>query len=180
VSRSEARGTATGLPIGSRRGGWILATILLLAAGCGSAPHVELPPPESGEFLTLEQQRALSSGQLEEYCGMLNAYLDELRSDVTLARALQDSLDAVLDSLTVESGRASREVRQLERELQQTKLARDSATTYVTKAGDTLTSLATLFYGSTANWRKIYNANLERVEDPQAPLKPGLRLTIPQ
>jgi nucleoid-associated protein YgaU len=97
-----------------------------------------------------------------------------------LARGLQDSLSTVLDSLTVETGRYSRQVRQLERELRDAKVNRDSGSTYVTKQGDTLTSLATLFYGSTASWRKIYNANRGEIADPQAPLKPGLRLTIPR
>ncbi|MCK4412174.1 MAG: LysM peptidoglycan-binding domain-containing protein [Candidatus Eisenbacteria sp.] len=172
---------------GARPRGWLRhgqiicgAAAILLLIGCSGAPRVELPLPESGEFLTLAEQRALSGAQLEKYCGMLGSYLDGLRADVALARSLQDSLSTVLDSLTVETGRLNRNARELERELRETKLRRDTTSTYVTKEGDTLTSLGTLFYGSTSNWRKIYNANRDQIEDPQVPLKPGLRLTIPR
>ena len=151
----------------------------LLWAGCSRAPSVELPDPDSGRFLTVEEQRQLSPGQLKQYCRMLDDYLASLREDVALARALQDSLTAVADSLQTEQVRLSSESRTLDRELAELKARRSEPVSYVVKDGDTLTGLANLFYGSTAEWRKIYEANKEKIADPQQPLQPGLRLTIP-
>jgi nucleoid-associated protein YgaU len=148
-------------------------------AGCSRAPQVELPAADSGRFLTLDEQRALSPGQLKQYCAMLDGYLAELREDVELARALQDSLTAVADSLQTEQLKLGTESRRIEREVAEMKTRRGGPVIYEVKEGDTLTSLATLFYGATAEWRKIYEANKEKIDDPQQPLRPGLRVTIP-
>jgi len=155
------------------------ALAALFWIGCSRAPSVDLPDPETGQFLTLEEQRQLSPGQLRQYCRMLDDYLGSLRDDVTLARALQDSLAAVAESLQTEQVRLTSESRTLERELTELKARRSEPVVYVVKEGDALTALANLFYGSTAEWRKIYEANKEQIEDPQQPLPAGLRLTIP-
>jgi 5'-nucleotidase len=36
--------------------------------------------------------------------------------------------------------------------------------THVVKAGDTLQSLAREFYGDPGQWKKIYNANADKIE----------------
>ena len=165
------------------RAGVALGLVLVLGAvgwtGCSRAPQIELPAPESGQYLTLEQQRALNAGQLKEYCRMLNDYLGQLRGDVELARSLQDSLTAVADSLQTEQIRLSTDARRLEREIAELKSNRGGPVIYVTKEGDTLVSLANLFYGSSVEWRRIYEANRGELSDPQQPLKAGMRLTIP-
>ena len=174
---------------GPRRGQWITrrAGLLLIcgialwvAAGCGSRPNVELPDPLSGEFLTLEQQRALSSEQLAEYCQVLNGALSTLRGDIDLAAAMTDSLDTVLDSLNGAHSRINREARQMETELRKLKSTREGATRYTTEEGDTLMSLASLFYGTAADWRKIHNANKDKITDPGAILPAGIELLIPR
>lgn len=155
----------------------------ILVTGCGGSrgPRpAEIPTPDSGKFLTLEEQRMLSRSELEAYCASLNGYLEELRADVRLAQRMTDSLDVVLDSLNTAHGETNRRSRQLERELRQLKSGRQGTTDYLTREGDTLMKLSSLFYGTAANWRKIYDANKERIEDPAQPLRPGLRLRIPQ
>ncbi|MEM7497489.1 MAG: cytochrome c peroxidase [Pseudomonadota bacterium] len=49
----------------------------------------------------------------------------------------------------------------------------------VVQRGDTLGSLANRYYGDFQQFRKIYNANREKIDNPNI-LKPGLRLTIPR
>jgi hypothetical protein len=49
---------------------------------------------------------------------------------------------------------------------------------YTVKPGDTLASIAQDFYGDPSLWRKIYEANLDRIKDPSI-LYPGQRLRIP-
>ncbi len=170
------RALTAALPLGVAV--WVVA-VGALGAGCGTAPRAELPSPETGQFLTLEQQRQLSPGQIETYCRMLDDYLTALRDDVTLAVRINDSLNVVLDSLNTAHGEANREARLLERELKQMKQERRTASTYVTQEGDTLMKLSGLFYGTAADWRKIYEANRDKIEDPGVELKAGITLTIP-
>jgi nucleoid-associated protein YgaU len=151
-----------------------------LGGGCGSAPPAELPSPETGAFLTLEEQQQLSPAQLREYCHMLDDYLEQLRGEITLAGHLNDSLGAVVDSLDGVQTDLNREARVLERELRQQKAHRQGPIAYVTQPGDTLMKLSELFYGSAADWRKIYDANRELIEDPGAELPPGLKLSVPR
>lgn len=158
---------------------------LLLVAGlgptgCSTSPPAALPDPAGGTYLTLEEQRSLSSEQLSLYCGMLDDYLVSLRRDLDLATALGDSLGGVIDSLTAVQTELNRETRRLTSEVNRLKQGRTSATEYTTQEGDTLMKLAAIFYDSNAEWRRIYNANREKIEDPGAPLPAGLRLTIPQ
>lgn len=49
---------------------------------------------------------------------------------------------------------------------------------YVVKSGDTLSSIAKSFYGKSALWRKIYEANVNVIEDADN-LKPGVTIRIP-
>jgi nucleoid-associated protein YgaU len=50
--------------------------------------------------------------------------------------------------------------------------------TYTVQKGDSLSKIAKQFYGSTSSWRKIYEANRERIKDPDV-IQPGWTLTIP-
>ncbi len=52
------------------------------------------------------------------------------------------------------------------------------AVNYDTKAGDTLKSIAKLYYGTTSKWEKIYNANKGKVTK-SGKLKAGIKLVIP-
>ena len=50
---------------------------------------------------------------------------------------------------------------------------------YVVQKGDSLSKIAKQFYGTTSGWRKIYEANKDRIEDPDL-IQPGWKLTIPE
>jgi nucleoid-associated protein YgaU len=50
---------------------------------------------------------------------------------------------------------------------------------YVVQKGDTLSKIAKQFYGNTADWRLIYEANRDRIEDPDL-IQPGWKLEIPE
>jgi nucleoid-associated protein YgaU len=159
--------------------GSLLVGLCLLSA-CGSAPPVELPDPASGRFLTLEQQHRLSREQLGQYCRMLDDYLATLHGDMLLARQLSDSLVVVIDSLNTVQTEASRETRRLSADVSRLRQGRTGSIEYVTREGDTLMKLAAIFYDSNAEWRRIYNANQDKIQDAGAPLPPGLKLSIPQ
>lgn len=52
------------------------------------------------------------------------------------------------------------------------------AKTYTVKSGDTLWAIAARFYGSGAQYTKIYNANRDKISNPNL-IYPGQVLTIP-
>jgi nucleoid-associated protein YgaU len=53
-----------------------------------------------------------------------------------------------------------------------------SGRTHLVKPGDTLYSLAELYYGTQKQWRKIFVANRNRLSDPNH-LAVGMKLIIP-
>jgi nucleoid-associated protein YgaU len=50
--------------------------------------------------------------------------------------------------------------------------------TYVVKKGDSLSKIAKEIYGHANEWRKIYDANRDQIEDPDL-IQPGQKLKIP-
>ena len=50
---------------------------------------------------------------------------------------------------------------------------------YVVQKGDTLSKIAKQFFGNTTDWRRIYEANRDRIKDPDM-IQPGWKLTIPE
>ncbi len=54
------------------------------------------------------------------------------------------------------------------------------STDYVVQRGDTLWVIAKKVYGKGSQWRRIYDANRDRLASPEAMLKLGMKLTIPE
>jgi len=50
--------------------------------------------------------------------------------------------------------------------------------TYVVKKGDSLSKIAKQHYGNANEWRKIFEANRDQIEDPDL-IQPGQTLKIP-
>ena len=53
-----------------------------------------------------------------------------------------------------------------------------TAQTYVVKKGDSLSKIAQHHYGNASEWRKIFEANRDQIEDPDL-IQPGQMLKIP-
>ena len=51
-------------------------------------------------------------------------------------------------------------------------------TTYTVKKGDSLSKIAKEIYGNANEWRKIFEANRDQIEDPDM-IQPGQKLKIP-
>lgn len=56
--------------------------------------------------------------------------------------------------------------------------AGSSGRTYTVKSGDTLSKIAKEFYGDAKEYMKIYNANRDKLSDPDK-IQPGQNLVIP-
>lgn len=50
---------------------------------------------------------------------------------------------------------------------------------YVVQKGDSLSKIARQFYGNATEWRRIYDANRDRIKDPDL-IQPGWKLHIPE
>ena len=57
-------------------------------------------------------------------------------------------------------------------------LATAGSQTYEVGKGDTLSKVAVKFYGKASQWRRIYDANRDKIDSPDK-LKPGMKLNIP-
>lgn len=53
------------------------------------------------------------------------------------------------------------------------------AKTYEIQSGDTLSAIAQRHYGNASEWRKIYEANRNVIEDPDK-IYPGQKITLPE
>jgi nucleoid-associated protein YgaU len=56
--------------------------------------------------------------------------------------------------------------------------AADTGQTYTVKSGDSLSKIAKHFYGDGNKWHKIYEANRDKIKNPDL-IHPGQELTIP-
>ncbi|HET9386227.1 MAG TPA: LysM peptidoglycan-binding domain-containing protein [Gemmatimonadales bacterium] len=54
----------------------------------------------------------------------------------------------------------------------------DAGRTYVVKQGDSLSKIAKQVYGNTDDWRKIYDANRDIIQNPDL-IYPGQTLRLP-
>jgi nucleoid-associated protein YgaU len=50
--------------------------------------------------------------------------------------------------------------------------------TYVVKKGDSLSKIAKELYGNAGDWRRIFEANRDQIQDPDL-IQPGQNLKIP-
>ena len=49
---------------------------------------------------------------------------------------------------------------------------------YTVKSGDSLSKIAKQFYGNAGEWQKIYQANRDKIKDPNL-IHPGQKIIIP-
>ena len=59
------------------------------------------------------------------------------------------------------------------------KTAGDAPRTYTVAAGDSLSKIAKKFYGNSNDWKRIFEANRDTVENPDL-IHPGQVLKIPE
>lgn len=57
--------------------------------------------------------------------------------------------------------------------------AKPAKRTYTVKSGDSLSAIAAREYGDAGAWRRIYEANRDKIDDPDL-IHPGQELTIPK
>jgi hypothetical protein len=134
--------------------------VLTAGAAFGGPPpeEVEVPPP----MTRTEAEEALATCR-ERIDAANKAYADAMAR----VAELEDILAGLKDRIA-----------ELEAEVAELRAEALAERWYTVKPGDTLASIAKEFYGDPSLWRKIYEANLDRIKDPSI-LYPGQRLRIP-
>ena len=54
----------------------------------------------------------------------------------------------------------------------------NNPSTYIIKSGDSLSKIAKKFYGRANDWQKIFEANKDKIKDPDL-IYPGQQINIP-
>lgn len=163
-----------------RRSLILILLAVVAVAGCAQHPHPgKVADVKSGLFYTTEEVRGLTPAERDAYCESLDEQIQSFRAEATRLLAGADSLSKGADSLRTLNTALVSQIRDLDNEIRQLRLARRSATTYLVKVGDTLQSISTEVYGKPDQWKQIYEANKDLLKSATEPLKPGIRLTIP-
>jgi nucleoid-associated protein YgaU len=153
---------------------------LILVAGCAGAQRTtRVADVTKGDYYTNEEIKGLSSAERDKYCAALEARIDGFRAEAARYNATSDSLAAASDSLRKVNTSMSTQIRDLDNEVRQLRLARRSTTSYVVKAGDTLQKISESVYSTPDRAKEIYEANKAAIGKFTDALKPGIRLTIP-
>lgn len=98
--------------------------------------------------------------------------------DVSVDVNLKQWRDYGTKTVKVEQPAESTQVQTVSVEKERDASTAPTAKTYTVKAGDTLWALATKYYGSGAQYTKIYNANTDKISNPNL-IYVGQVLTIP-
>ncbi len=105
--------------------------------------------------------------------------IEALRAETARYNASADSIATAAEALRQENVALTTQIRDLDNEMRQLRLARRSTTSYVVKAGDSLQKISESVFSTPNRAKDIYEANKAAIGKFTDPLKPGIRLTIP-
>jgi hypothetical protein len=132
----------------------------LALAGCGTSSKLAEPPGydiSKGDYLTDEEYKDLSRDEAQEYCELLLQEIDIQKDNATFAEESLAQVQAEIEDLR---GRLA-SARSKEAEVPAA-----GAEQYTVVRGDWLSKIAQSFYGNWRNWERIYEANRDRIRNP--------------
>jgi len=170
------------------------ALIVAFAAsiqGCGK-PVLRVADASLGDYYTEKEFKKLNEEQRREYCAELarqdsayKAELIDLRAELDATRSRSLGLRQEGDSLFAVGTAAESRIQEARKGgshgTPRSGAGRSGAATHVVRRGESLwrISASSAAYGSGTKWPSIYDANRERVHDPNL-IYPGQELTIPR
>ena len=158
--------------------------------GCGK-PVLRMADASLGDYYTAKEFKKLNEEQRREYCAELarqdsayKAELIELRAELDQTRSRSMKLRQEGDSLFAVGTAADSRIQDARKGGSHgtpPAAGRTGAATHVVRRGESLwrISASSAAYGSGAKWPSIYDANRERIHDPNL-IYPGQELTIPR
>jgi nucleoid-associated protein YgaU len=179
------------------------AAALLVAAlggaGCGK-PVLRIADPSLGDYYSQEEYRRLRDDQREEYCAELARQDSVYRATLADLREAIEGIEERRAAGAAEADSLERLAGALEARLAEARTAAGAQApgggagwpgrataadggrdTYTVRAGDCLWRIAAgaQGYGEGRRWRDIYEANRDRVRDPDL-VYPGQEIRIPR
>jgi len=172
----------------------VAAALWIVASGCGK-PILRVADASLGDYYTEEEYKKLSKEQREEYCGELAEQRETFKGQIADAEEALDAIQrtAAARSAEIESLRAV--AAQLEERLASERTAKggapsratrpgrtaEGAGSYLVKPGDSLWRISgrAEVLGRPTKWRRLYEANRDRIQDPDR-IYPGQEIQIPQ
>lgn len=148
----------------------VLALSLVLAAAGGAfAQSYDL---QAGDYLTEEEYKKLSKDEALAYCQKLTQEIDIQNDNAAAANSQMGDIDAEIAALRAQlaEARAANEplasrVSELEARLKE---LTDLPRSYTVVRGDWLIKISgkPRIYNDRTAWRRIYNANKDKIKDP--------------
>jgi nucleoid-associated protein YgaU len=166
------------------------AAFLAAGAGCGK-PVLRVADASLGDYYTEKEYRKLSEEQREEYCNELANQRDLFLEQIASAEeALQtyrlqgEPRRREIDSLRVAADEIQARLAALQSGEQPAGgggTEDGGAGAYTVRTGDSLWRIASRegVYGRGARWKRLYEANRDRIRDPDR-IYPGQEIQIPR
>ncbi len=171
---------------------WLTAAAIASAtAGCGK-PVLRVADASLGDYYSDKELQQLSKEQREEYCNELalqdSMYLEEIQegtASLAEAGARREPLRREVDSLLAQADRREQNVRTLLAghggPPQGGEAPNEALIGWSVRRGDSLWRISSQdqVYGDGAQWRRIYDSNRGRIQNPDL-IFPGQELSIPR
>ncbi len=144
-----------------------IATLALAAPASAQTYNLS-----GGDYLTEEEYKELSGDEAMEYCEKLAQEIDIQNDNAAAANSMLSDIDAEIAKLREELARAkeandplAQEVASLESQLRQ---LNELPRSYTVIKDDWLIKISKKrqIYGDGTQWRRIYNANKDQINDP--------------
>ncbi len=170
------------------------AALWIAGNGCGK-PVLRVADASLGDYYSEKEFKKLSQEQRDEYCGELAEQRENYRAQIADAGEALAAIQLRAGSRKAEAESLRARAASLEERLGADR-ARKGATpkgqtsagaatsnpgTYVVKPGDSLWRISGRadILGRAAEWRRIYDANRDRIPDPDR-IYPGQEIEIPR
>jgi 5'-nucleotidase/UDP-sugar diphosphatase len=141
---------------------WCLVTVLLILAGCENKKNQPQARAEQPQPSLEQMDKAPAKAKTPSW-------------DTSAPAASSPRPTAAVTKVSTPPAQPTPSVKTADESLEPASAA---GRTYIVQKGDTLYKIAKKFYGDGSKWKKIWEANRNRVPDPNR-LKEGTRLIIP-
>jgi nucleoid-associated protein YgaU len=149
-----------------------LGAIGILALALAAPSAAQTYNLSGGDYLTEEEYKELSKDEAMEYCEKLAQEIDIQNDNAAAANSMLSDIDAEIAKLREELARAkeansplAQQVADLEAKLRQ---LNELPQSYTVIKDDWLIKISKKrqIYGDGTKWRRIYNANTDKIKDP--------------
>jgi hypothetical protein len=137
------------------------ALALPALAGCGTSAKLAQPSDydiSKGDYLTDEEYKDLSRDEPQEYCELLEQESDIQKDNAVFAEESLAQVQVEIEDLRTRLAAAA--------PAEEEEAPVGGAEQYTVVPGDWLSKIAQSFYGNWRSWDRIFEANRDRIKNP--------------